>query len=217
MGNALYFCYFLILAGLLTSVLRLKGVQKQPRNFLLLVIAALAYDNFVTSMGAVIGPGQVLKALNIPRFVLHVFVTPLICVISFEFARSAGVAAALRRQATGVVWALVAALIVVGFVQEIVPMDFVPKTVFGVVTYSHPKAMAPLGAIAANFFCIAAGGLIWRKTGWPGLFLASMLMLLIAGIPHKYFGLIPGNAGEIIFVSGFILALKKIKPHGAER
>jgi hypothetical protein len=106
---------------------------------------------------------------------------------------------------------------VVGFIQEFVPMDFVPKTLSGVVTYSHPKPMPPVGAIVCNFFSIAAAIVIWQKTGWPGLFITSMLMLIIAGIPHTYFGLIPGNAGEIIFVAGFILGLKRLSSsHGRE-
>jgi len=217
MGNIFYFCYFLMLAGLFVYVLRLQGVQKLPRALLLLVVGALVYDNGMSSAGFLIGEGEVLKWLNIPRFVLHVFVTPLICVICYELARGAQVPAALRREAAWAVWALTVVLMVVGFIQEFVPMDFVPKTLFGVLTYSHPKPMPPIGAIVANFFSIAAAVLIWRKTGWPGLFITSMLMLIIAGIPHKYFGLIPGNAGEIIFVSGFILGLKRLSSsHGRE-
>lgn len=217
MGNIFYFTYFLILTGLFVYVLGLQGTQKMPRTLLLLVIGALMYDNGVSSLGFLIGEGQVLKWLNIPRFVLHVFVTPLICVLCYELARGARVPAALRKKAAWAVWGLAAVLMAAGFFQELAPMDFVPKTLLGVVTYSHTKPMPPIGAIAANFFSIAAAILIWRKTGWPGLFITSMLMLIIAGIPHTYFGLIPGNAGEIIFVAGFMLALKLLSPrHGRE-
>lgn len=216
MGNIIYVSFFLILACLFVYVLRLQGVQKLPRMLLLLVIVGLVYDNGVSSMGFLIGEGQVLKWLNIPRFVLHVFVTPLICVLGFEFARLAQVPAALRRQAPWAVWGLVAVLMVVGFFQEFVPMDFVPKTLFGVVTYSHPKPSPPIAAIVANFFVIAASVLIWRRIRWPVLLITSVLMLLLGGFPQKFFGLIPGNAGEIIFVWGFVLALKRL-PSGHGR
>ena len=152
MGNIFYFCYFLILTGLFVYVLRLQGVQKMPRTLLLLVIGALVYDNGMSSLGFLIGEGQVLKWLNIPRFVLHVFVTPLICVICYELARGPGCRRLCERQRHGRYGVLAAVLMVVGFIQEIAPMDFVPKTLFGVVTYSHPKPMPPIAAIAANFF-----------------------------------------------------------------
>jgi hypothetical protein len=209
MGNIFYFCFFLILTGLFAYVYRLERVREFPRLLLMLVIGALVYDNGMCSLGFLIGEGPVLKLLNIFRFVLHVVVTPLICVIGFDLVRAARVPVALRRQAAWAVWGLVIALMAFGFMQEIAPMDFVPKNFMGVVTYSHPKPMPPLAAIAVNFFSIAAGILIWRKTAWPDLLAASLLMLIIGGIPHKYFGLIPGNAGEIIFVLGFILLLKK--------
>ena len=210
MGNIFYFCFFLILASLFAYLLRLQGAHKLTRMLLLLVIGGLVYDNGVCSLGFLIGEGQVLKWLNIPRFVLHVFVTPLICVIGFELVRGIRVPAALSKAAAWAVWGLAVVLMAVGVIQEIYPMDFVPRTLFGVLTYSHSKPEPPIAAIVANFFSIAAAILIWRKTRWHVLFATSVLMLLLAGLPQKYFGLIPGNAGEIIFVSGFMLGLKRL-------
>jgi hypothetical protein len=209
MGNAIYFCFFLLQAGLFTYVVRMKTDQRTPRLLLLMVIACLMYDNGVSAAGFLTGPGQVLKALSIPRFILHVFVTPLVCVLCLQIARAARVPAALHRRATGFVWALTIVLMLIGFMQDLAPMDFVPKTVFGVLTYTHTTAVIPMAAIIMNVFTIATALLLWRTTGWPVLFITSVLMLLIAAIPHAWFGLIPGNAGEIIFIYGFIRAVKK--------
>lgn len=215
MGPLGYFCYLLALAGLFAWVLRLRPAPQQARALLLLAVAALAYDNGVCSAGFLIGTGQALKALNILRFILHVFVTPLVCVLCLELARAVGVPAALHRHAPRAVWGFTAALMAVGFMQDIASWDFVPKTLFGVLTYTHPKPAPPLAAIAVNFFSIATGVCIWRKTGWPVLLITSLLMLGLAGVPHKYFGLMPGNAGEVIFMAGFALLLKKAAPPGA--
>jgi hypothetical protein len=217
MGSFIHLVFAVLLAGLFIYVLRLQGVLKLPRVLLLLVIGPLVYDNAVSGIGFLIGEGEVLKALNIPRFVLHVFVTPLICVIAYELARGFRVAIAERAGTRWVVWGLAAVLIIIGFFQELNPLHLVPKTHLGILRYTHPVSSPPLAAIVANFFTIAASILIWRKSGWPGLFITSLLMLLAGGIPHKYFGLIPGNAGEIIFVAGFMLALKRLSPrHGRE-
>jgi len=213
MGSAIYFGYVLIQAVLWSQVLRMRFVRPAPRLLLLLVIACLMYDNGVSALGVLLGEGQVLKPLNILRFVLHVFVTPLVCIVCLEVARCARVRAALHRQAARLVWALTIVLMAIGFIQDLAPMDFVPKTVFGVLTYTHTTAVIPVAAIVMNLFTIATAVLIWRTTGWPVLFITSVLMLLIAAIPHAYFGMIPGNGGEIIFIYGFVLALGKKWAH----
>lgn len=214
MGNIIYFCYFLALAGLFVRVLQLRDAPKRARALVLLVLAGLAYDNGICSVGFVFGTGPALKALNIARFILHVFVTPVLCVICLDLARAVGVTAARHRHAPRAVWGFAAVLMLVGFMQDIAPWDFVPKTLFGVLTYTHPKPVPPLAAIAVNFFSIAAAAMIWRKTGWPVLLITSLLMLGLAGVPHKYFGLMPGNAGEVIFMAGFVLLLKKAASPG---
>lgn len=211
MGSFIHLGFAVVLAGLFIYVLRLQGVPKFPRLLLLVVIGPLVYDNAISGIGFLIGEGQVLKALNIPRFVLHVFATPLICVIAYEIARGFGVAIAERAGTQWVVWGLVALLILIGFLQELTPLHLVPKTHLGSLRYSHPVPSPPIAAIVANFFAIAASILIWRKSGWPGLFITSLLMLLAGGIPQKLLGLLPGNAGEIIFMTGFMLALKRVR------
>jgi hypothetical protein len=210
MGSFIHLGFAAVLAGLFIYVLQLQGVRKFLRVLLLLVIGPLVYDNAISGIGFLIGEGNFLKALNIPRFVLHVFVTPLICVIAYEFARGFRVAIAERGVTQWIVWGLTAILIIIGFVQELSPLDLIPKTHLGALRYTHPVPAPPIAAIVVNFFVIAASTLIWRKSGWPGLFITSMLMLLAGGIPQKLLGLLPGNAGEIIFISGFMLALKRL-------
>jgi len=209
MVSAMHFGYVLIQAVLWAQVLWMRTSCRLPRLLLLLVIACLMFDNGVSVLGVLLGEGQVLKGLNIFRFVLHVFVTPLVCVVCLEVARCARVRAALHRQAARLVWSLTIALMAIGFIQDLAPMDFVPKTVFGVLTYTHAASAPPIAAIIMNFFTIVTAAMIWRTTGWPVLFITSVLMLLIAAIPHAYFGMIPGNGGEIIFIYGFVLALGK--------
>ena len=109
------------------------------------------------------------------------------------------------------VWVLIVVFIVMGFLHDIAPMDLVPQVHWGVVNYTHAESSAPIAVILVNVFVIIGSILIWKKIGWPGLFITSISMFIIAAaIPISKFGLLPGNAGEIILSCGFLLNQKKL-------
>ncbi len=84
---------------------------------------------------------------------------------------------------------------------------------FGVLNYTHVESSIPVAVILINVFVIIVSILIWKKSGWPGLFIASISMFIIAAaIPISKFGLLPGNAGEIILSYGFYWPKKNIRP-----
>jgi hypothetical protein len=211
MGNVFYLSYAAILAALFINVLLIAGAPKAPKVLLLLVIAPLVYGNFICGIGSAIGEGALLKALNAPRFFFHVFATPLLFFIVYKLARGFKVPLAAKPAALWSIWILSAVLVAAGVAQELGSMQLVPKVEMGTLRYVHPAPTPPLGPIVANLVTIAAGALIWRRAGWPVLFITSLVMLLSAGIPPKLFGQIPGNAGEIVFMAGFMLALKRLR------
>ena len=210
MASYFYLTYAAALAVLFFYVLLLRGAPERPKILLLLVIAPLIYGNFICGIGSFLGEGQLLRALNAPRFFFHVFATPILFVIAYDLAKGFGVPAAGSRAVVAALWVLSIALVLAGMVMELGAMHLVPKMEMGSLRYAHPVPKPPLGPIVANLFTIAAGALIWRKSGWAGLFVCSIVMLLSAGIPPKLFGQLPGNAGEIIFMSGFMLGLKRL-------
>ncbi len=210
MANFLYLSYAAILAALFTGVLKIKGAPGGTKALLLPVVAALAYGNAVCGIGFAIGEGGLLKALNTPRFFFHVFATPLLLFLALKLARGFKVPLAEKPAVLWVLWILSALLVAAGIMQELASMELVPKMELGTLRYAHPAPKPPLGPIVANLVTIIAGALIWRRAGWPVLFVTSLAMLLTAGIPPKLFGQLPGNAGEIIFMLGFMFAIRRL-------
>jgi hypothetical protein len=157
-----------------------------------------------------VGEGQLLKSLNFLRFAMHVFITPMLCYIVFKIAREMQVGFAQKRAAEPVVWSLIAVFIVWGFMHDIVPMDLAPSISLGVLSYAHATPSVPLPVIVINLFVIIVSIGIWKKTRWPGLFITSVAMMFIGAIKIEGLGQLPGNAGEILFVYGFLLAQKKV-------
>ncbi len=109
------------------------------------------------------------------------------------------------------VWALIIVIIIMGFIHDIAPADLIPQVHWGVLNYTHAEASVPIAVILINVFVIIGSIFIWKQIGWPGLFITSISMFIIAAaIPISKFGLLPGNAGEIILSYGFLLSQKKL-------
>jgi len=209
-GNIFYFVYTLIYIYLIVYAYRLTPRKDLQYWFFLAVMGALFYDCFISGIGFLIGDGQFLSMLNYLRFAMHVFITPTLCYIAFKLAQKMKVGIAQGKAAEIVVWFLIAVFIVWGFIHDLAPMDLVPETVWGVLAYTHATPSVPIPVILINFVVIIASICIWKKTGWPGLFITSIIMMFVGAIQVESLGQIPGNAGEILFIYGFLLAQKKV-------
>lgn len=211
MANIIYLGFSLIYVFFFVYAFRLTGKKDLQYKFFMAILAALFYDNFISGIGFLIGAGPVLKFLNFFRFAFHAFITPLLCYIVFEIAKKMQVKLFQKSVAEVFVWVMVIIFMTMGFLHDIVPMDLVPRVHWGVVNYTHAQSSIPIPVILINVFVIICSILIWKKTGWPGLFIASITMFVIAAaIPISKFGLLPGNGGEIILSLGFVLAQKKL-------
>jgi hypothetical protein len=160
--------------------------------------------------GFLIGEGTLLKTLNIVRYVIHAFATPLLCYIVFSLACAMGVKIFQSRASAAAVWVLVAGFMLLGYRHELSSMDFVPKVRWGVLNYVHAVSSPPLAAILTNIFVLAGAIFMWKTTRWPVLCITSLLMFVFAAIPMRNAPPILGNAGEIIFMYGFVLAEKRL-------
>ncbi|MCP4715501.1 MAG: hypothetical protein GY868_10315 [Deltaproteobacteria bacterium] len=210
MANILYLSFSLVYVFMIGYAWRLTDQKDLQYRFYLLILAALFYDNFVSGIGFAIGAGPFLKFINFFRFAFHAFITPLLCYVVFKIAQKMQVAIAQSVIAEGVVWVMIVAFMISGYMHDIAPMDFVPQVKWGVLNYTHSQSSIPLPVILINVFVLGMAILIWKKIGWPGLFLVSICMFCIAAIPVRKVGLLPGNAGEIILAYGFLLAQKKV-------
>ena len=61
-----------------------------PANLPLLVLAALVFDNLIIGIGKFIGDGPLLEGLNLARFWIHAFVTPVLAAWALHALRRAG-------------------------------------------------------------------------------------------------------------------------------
>lgn len=208
---------FAVLAAgqLALAVALARYVRTAPGRLTLipaLTCAALVWDNGVIALGAAIGEGTLLEALNTPRFVLHALLTPLLVVWALTAAERAGVRAASRpplRIAAGVLTLL---LIVAGTAHDIVGLSLSPEEWHGVLRYANdaPSPVGPLPAIVTGLVVLGAGIAVWRRTGFAPLAVTAAVMVVVsgaaAGIP------VLGNAGEVVLATGFLLTVRRFLP-----
>ncbi|WP_240353224.1 hypothetical protein [Cohnella algarum] len=92
MDSALYLLFAILYAALFAYGMTVwaKDSARGFRYLLLLVTAALLWDNGVLGAGRWIGEGDWLERLNRTRYWLHAFVTPLLAVVSLDLMRRAG-------------------------------------------------------------------------------------------------------------------------------
>ena len=217
MGTPFYALYCVLFILLILYSYRSAAEKDLKHNLLLALMAGLLYDNFISGIGFLIGEGELLKGLNLVRYVVHAFATPLLCYIVFAIARKLGVKLFQNRMLEIAVWIMIAGFMLLGYLHEVAPMDLVPKIRWGVLNYVHAVASPPLAAILINIFVIIVAVFIWRATRWPVLLITSILMFAFAAIPMRNAPPILGNAGELIFMYGFVLAEKRLTAIGSAR
>ncbi|MFC1670028.1 hypothetical protein ACFL20_06505, partial [Spirochaetota bacterium] len=178
MGNIFYFAFSLAYVFLFIYAFRLTKNKDLQYKIFLIILAALFYDNFISAMGFILGDGQLLKGLNFFRFAFHVFITPLLCFVVYKMAQKGGIKIFQSRVSEIAVWIFSAILIAMGFVHDILPNDLIPHVKWGVLKYTHATPSVPIFVILVIIFIIAVAVIIWRKKGWPELFIGSMFMFL---------------------------------------
>ncbi|MBL8057394.1 MAG: hypothetical protein JNK29_11880 [Anaerolineales bacterium] len=169
------------------------------------VIYGLVYDNLVIAAGSWLGEGALLRALNVPRFVIHALLTPLLCIFAVGAARRAGLAWAQSRAVHAAVCLAATALVAWGGYWDIVRLDLVPARFFDTLRYVNHGAPPgpPLGAVITILVLVGVGALLWRRVRWPWLLLGGAVMFLAAGAGAQLVAV--GNLGEIA-LTGALLA-----------
>jgi hypothetical protein len=204
--------YFSAVAVLYTGLLfatfrRAAGV---PEWLLRLLLLGLITDNVVLGLSP-IGMGQDwYYTANIMRYLAHVLALPPLVVAALYVARRADVAWAHGLTTLLMAGIFVIAAIDVGIVTEIAGLRLVPETLAGHERLISAHASPPLATIATNIVLIVTGAAIWRVSGWPWLFAATLFILLVNGATAALpWGIVAGNMAEIVFVAGWLLTLQR--------
>lgn len=198
-------------AGFAVFIRQLSGLAKSSYlRLLLLVLAGLCYDTLVVGIGRFAGEGDLLRALNAGRYIVHALFTPMLMIFGFGVLRSAGVTWAQGRSAHAAVCGAAALLILLGSYADIFLLDLQPRAVAGSLRYLNEGGLSgpPLPAILTIVFLIAAGISLWRKTGWIWLALGAVAMFLAAGAAMGDLFYL-GNIGEVILSAGNVAAARK--------
>ncbi|WP_202865382.1 hypothetical protein [Ornithinimicrobium sufpigmenti] len=170
-------------------------------DVVLLVIAALVYDNAIIAAGRVIGEGPLLEGLNLARFWVHALLTPLLVLFAWHATARAGVRWAQTRVAALVSILVVLALYVLEFVTVLAGLRIEPGWEYGVLSYSDATGGGgpPIMVLVVAFTLLVAGFLVWRRTGWVWLLLGAVLITAGSAVP------VPVDSGAI--TNAFELAL----------
>lgn len=168
------------------------------------VIYGLVYDNFAIAAGAWLGEGAVLQALNVPRFVIHALLTPLLCIFAIGVARRAGLGWAQSRAVHTAFCTVATALVAWGVYWDIVRLALVPVRFNDTLRYVNDGAPPgpPLAAVTTIVVLIGVGALLWRRVRWPWLFLGGAVMFLAAGAGARLVAV--GNLGEIAMTGALV-------------
>ena len=194
-----------ILIGLLMLALVVAGVRQVRRAFnsygliIVVVIAALVYDNLILGLGGAIGYGDTLRALNTPRFITHALLTPTMIIYAFGMARAAGLVWAQSRGLHIAFCLLATGLIALGAAQDIFNLQLTAYDA-GAQVMGYKNAFVlikgpPIPAILTVVVLMVVGAILLLRVRWPWLLAGAALMFVGALAMTR--APIAGNLGEL--------------------
>lgn len=202
MDTAIYFILSIVYDLLLVIGLISARKDHWPISslFLLLVIAALFYDNSILALGRYIGEGRLLESLNAPRYWMHAFFTPLLLPFVWQNLRNAGIAWTKTPLATLVVLLVTATIILLEAIP-LLNLNLQPVLEQGVLSYRRVSdSGGPIMIIAVTLSIFLASILLWRKQGWKGLFIGLILMGVVGGLTIPFESKAIGNISELVLI-----------------
>lgn len=184
-------------AVLLVSVFRIGRRRYWPALLLILVIAALIWDNAVIAAGRAIGAGPLLESLSVPRFVTHALLVPLLIMVGVGLGRDLGVRWLGGRGALLGFGALTVLMIGLGVRTVVLGMDLEPTRYADTLRYTDTAAGGPpIPAVVAIWVLIVIGVMVRIRARWPWMLAGSVAMLAAAGAGFAVPWL--GNLGELL-------------------
>lgn len=215
MTAILYPLYALAQAALLAW-----GVRLWPRSrslalgLLLLVGAALVYDNLIIASGRLLGEGPLLHALNWPRFLFHALFTPLLLVTAVYQAGRGGVGWAASQIGQIAAWVVALSLITFGVIHDLVGLSLSPTVYGGTLRYAAAGSGPPIPAIITIVIIIVVGIFVWRQLRWPWMFAGALVMFIGAAVPTSLVGPAVGSGVEIALLAGLLATEQKVTQDG---
>lgn len=213
MDTILYFllslCY-LILFGL--GLFMAKRYHWKVENVLLVVMAALFYDNGMLAVGKFIGENESLKMLNAARYWMHAFFTPLLILYGWRLLVAANFDWAAKKLTVWIAAALTVSVIIIEIVTEAWGLSLKPVWKHGILFYekSAVSSNLPFMIIAVCTVLLLTSLLIGWKKKQPLLLIG---IVLAVGIGYAIDKILETGASHnvselVLMISLFVSRLK---------
>jgi len=197
--------------------------RKQPFvGFFVLISVTLVYDNWMIAFGHLSGFGDLLLALNYPRFCIHETVTPFLVVAIAALGHRAGFSWCGHLNVRLLLWAVAIVFSVLGGLH-LFELQLQEACFEGTERYasSTPPAQfcfegqvsgvglgAPIPAVLGCVLALIVGAQMWMRDKFPWFFLSALFMFIAAGAgPMLARGFTLGNGGEVVLQFGTALAI----------
>lgn len=178
-----YFYLFYVIAFIVLLTFLLSSFKRDnwlsASNVLLLVVSALIYDNLILGIGSWIGEGPLLETLNLLRFWLHAFFTPLLVLFSWNTLDRASIKWAGNNASFIMAIVLTGALILLELFQEVFHLTLQPEWKFGVLKYvpiEEASSGPPLMILFVTIALLLAAIILWWRTKWKWMLIGVLLM-----------------------------------------
>jgi hypothetical protein len=192
----------LALTGVLQLLIVWAALRRRggPGRWIAVLGLALAYDSLVVAIGAAVGEGALLEALNTGRFIAHAVLTPLAVVCGALLLGPDRRTARWARAVAG-------ALSVLGVLTTLPGLELEPRTWADTLRYTDAgDAGAPVAAVVAILALLAIGAVVWRRHGVPWVALGALAVFVASALAFRVPPL--GNLGEALMLAGLLAALR---------
>ena len=206
MDSAIFLAYGVAYLALLVWGIKLATRRGWARAAMLpvLVVAALAYDNLILGVGKSIGQGPLLAHLNAWRFGLTVL-TPLLFVWAVDSLARADIRFFRGAWVKPITWIIAIVLIATTYLREIKGLSLKLRDEYGALSYTSAEtAGVPLVPVIVSIVLLIAGVLLWKKKGWPWLFIGSALMTVASAVQIPVSSNAATNAFELILLISIV-------------
>lgn len=174
-----------------------------------LICAGMAYDNFAVAVGRFIGYGDVLMAINVPRYWIHALFVPMLILIAGVLVYRLGVRQIGSRANVIAGSVLVAMLLLIGIITDIVRLDLKPEDTGDALRYVNEGASGPpVAAVVTVLALIVLGGMAWRYGYFKWLLVGAVIMLVAAAAGTAVVWV--GNLGELALMISLLAAMAKV-------
>ncbi|WP_173918202.1 hypothetical protein [Halobacillus sp. Marseille-Q1614] len=181
MDTVLFSLLAFVYTALFISAIKIfKSRYVVSTAFLLPVIAGLIYDNGIIASGRLIGEGTLLESLNLARFWIHAFFTPLLVLFAWKTLEQADICLVKKSWVRLSAFVLTASLVLIELLTEVFGLELEPNWEYGVLSYSssEPSSGPPIMVLIVSFVLLATSVMIWRKQKWAWFFIGSFLMII---------------------------------------